>query len=239
MGDLGPGLFTTVRVRDGSVWLWEDHLRRLREGAAILGLVVPDRERLLGEVLGAATGLEDARARITLPAGSGHEIDVAPYRPPERPWRLRPVTASPGEDRVALKTTRRERYDGARRAAKGYDDALLACAGGRYLECGVANIFFELPGGRLLTPSADGSILPGIAWERVLRAARGAGMQVEEARCGPEQAREAVDCAVTNALFLAHPVASIEGLAGFPGRGLARRLFSLVARTAPEIRIIP
>jgi len=238
MSASGPGLFTTVRVRQGVVWLWGDHLRRLRAGAQVLGLRMPDPERLSEEVLGAAAGLEDARARITLDPGGAYRIEAKAYFPPDRPWRLKPVAASPGEDSVTLKTTRRMRYDAARRAAAGYDDALLLGARGHYLECGVANIFFELRDGRLLTPPADGTILPGLARRRVLQAARAAGMRADEGFCDPEQARQAVGCAVTNALFLAHPVASIEGAARFRETGLARRLFSLIARTAAEIRII-
>ncbi|MFI5403848.1 MAG: aminotransferase class IV, partial [Planctomycetota bacterium] len=139
-------------------------------------------------------------------------------------------TVSHAGDGPLQKTTDRRRYDEARKSAKDADDALLIGPDGAVLETSICNVFFLLPGGRLVTPPARG-ILPGIARARLL------GRAVE-ARLDLATAATARACVVTNAVLLAHPVASIEGIADFDSEGLARDLREAMDRTALHLRII-
>ena len=91
-------LFTTLRVRGGQPWFFEDHAARLGEG-----------EALHQRVVSGCAGLADARVRVTV-RGDRRMVDIAPYGPPEAPFRLLPVTASPHEDTVRNKTTDRGVY---------------------------------------------------------------------------------------------------------------------------------
>lgn len=215
-----PTLFTTVRVIGGEPLFWPDHVARL-------GL---ESEGLLGEVRAAVRGIEDARVRITLRPPDPPLIEAQAYAPPQEPWRLAPVAVSHAGDAPLLKTTDRRRYDIARKAAAGADDALLVGPDGAILESTVANVFLLLPGGQLVTPPAAG-ILPGIARARL------AGRAVE-GRLTLAAIASATACVVTNALFVVHPVAAIEGVAEFDSRLLARDLREVMARMAPHLRII-
>jgi branched-subunit amino acid aminotransferase/4-amino-4-deoxychorismate lyase len=218
------GIFTTLRVTGGEILFWPDHVARLREGGPL------DEAALLSGIAAALRGMADARVRITLRPPEPPLIEAREYAPPEEPWRLRPVTVSLAGDAPLLKTTDRARYDAARKEALAADDALLVGPQGEVLETTIANVFFQMPGGGLLTPP-PGGILPGIARGRALRRAREGPVSLRDAA-------RAVACVVTNALLVAHPVASIEGIRDFDSAELARDLREDVARKGPRLRII-
>jgi len=232
---MAVGVFTTLRVRDGTIWFWPDHVRRLADGAARLGLAPPSAGRLRDEVLASAAGWSDARVRVTL-RGDAAAVEASAYAPPSKPWTLRPIEVAAGP--VPFKSTERARYEDARARAGGADDALLVDARGRWLECTIANVFVLEADGAVRTPPEDGPLLRGIARGRVLAAARQLGHVVREAPVGPEIVGAAGACFVTNALFVAHPVSRIEGIRAFPPSPLVRRLRETVVQHAAESRII-
>jgi branched-subunit amino acid aminotransferase/4-amino-4-deoxychorismate lyase len=234
-----PGLFTTLRVRDGAIRFWPAHLERLRTGAAELELRLPTDDRLAAAIAAAVGDLADARVRVTLHPEGAPSVEAAAYAAPVAPWRLRPVAAAPRRDPVRLKTTARGTYDAARRAAADVDDALLVAPDGAYLECTIANVFLVDPQGRLRTPPAAAPLLAGIARRHVLAAARTLGIDAEEGHLRPRDAAQARECFVTNALFVAHPVVAIEGVARYPAGALAGRLREVAIQRASETRIIP
>lgn len=66
---LGDGLFETMRAYGGRVFALNEHLERLRRGAARIGLALPDGvEDAIPETL-AASGLTDAAVRLTVTRG--------------------------------------------------------------------------------------------------------------------------------------------------------------------------
>ncbi|MHC4971402.1 MAG: aminotransferase class IV [Planctomycetota bacterium] len=233
-----PGLFTTLRCRDGALWFWPGHLARLRTGAAVLGLRCPAADALRDAIAAAVGRLADARVRVTLRPDRDPLIEAAAYSPPPAPWRLRPVAAAPARDQVRLKTTARGVYDAARRAAADLDDALLTGPDGSYLEATVANLFLVDKEGRLRTPPATAPLLAGIARGRVLAVAGSLGIEVAEGPVGRAEAAHARECFVTNALFIAHPVVEIEGVAGYAGGEWAGRLREVIVQRVAENRII-
>jgi branched-subunit amino acid aminotransferase/4-amino-4-deoxychorismate lyase len=218
------GIFTTVRAIRGEPLFFEDHVARLRAGGAI------DARALRERVAEAVGELPDARVRITLLPPEPPLVEASAYAPPEEPWRLSPVLVSHAGDEPLLKTTDRRRYEEARRAVPEADDALLVGPDGAILETTVANVFFLLPGGQIVTPLAAG-ILPGIARARL----RG---RFHEARLTLADLSAATACVLANSLFLVHPVAAIQGIGEFDSRALARDLRETVRPTAPHLRII-
>lgn len=213
-------VFTTLRVVRGQILFWPDHVARL-------GV---DPEPLLEQVALAVRGMEDARVRITLRPPHPPLIEAQAYAPPTKPWRLSPVTVSHAGDGPLLKTTDRWRYDEARKAAGAADDVLLVGPDGAVLETTIANVFFLLPRGEIVTPPARG-ILPGIARARL-------SARAVEAPVTLATVAAATACVVTNAVFLAHAVASIEGVRDFDSEALARDLREAMDRTALHLRII-
>jgi branched-subunit amino acid aminotransferase/4-amino-4-deoxychorismate lyase len=233
-----PGIFTTLRVRDGVVCFWRDHVARLRAGAEALDLAMPPEAALREEVAAAVDTLADARVRITLRPVGDPAVAARAYAAPRRPWRLRPVAVDPDRDQVRLKTTARQLYERARREAGDADEALLTAPDGAFLECTIANIFWLDRDGRLRTPPPTLPLLAGIARGRMLEAARGAGLEVVEVPVRAAEAAAARECFATNALFVAHPVAGIETVARYGGFTVARRLREAVIQAAPKTRII-
>lgn len=221
------GVFTTMRVLAGRPLFLPDHLARLRDGTALFGRKAPPDPLLTEEALRAAEGIDDARVRVALVWGEAdplHRLVAAePYRPPAAPWRLRPAATPVAGAAARVKTTARAGYLLARRAAHPADDAALQDDRGAFLETTVANLFFLL-GDLLVTPPATAALLPGIARGRLLRLAPSLGYRVGEFPVGQEEARRAEQCLVTNALFLAHPVAEIEGIGRFPWTNAADRI---------------
>jgi len=228
------GCFTTLRAFRGVALFWRLHAARLRETAQALDLPAPDLERLASEVARAAGEFRDARVRVALVPGPGggaaRVVESEAVVPPAAPLRLRPVPAPPAGPLRRYKVADRLAYESVARAAAGADDALLQEAGD-YLECTRSNLFL-LAGETLLTPPDDGRILAGIARRSLLEACGELGYVAREARLGPEDARRADECLVTNAVLLAAPVAEIEGVARFARTGAAARIAGHLLRRA-------
>lgn len=233
----GGGVFTTLRSFHGSLLDFEEHLARLAASAPLFGIRCPDPSLLRGEALLAAGGIPDARVRIALLDGGRRAVDARPYEAPRAPFRLRGVPTPVGGEAARVKTIARAGYLLARRAAAPLDDALLLDREGRPLETTVAN-FFLVRDGALLTPPLDAPLLPGIGRARLLGVARGLGIPVEERPIAPDEADDAAECFLSNALFRLHPVAEIEGRRRFSAWPVARRLREAMVSGGLDGRII-
>ena len=225
---LGDGVFETIRVRNGRPVHLDRHLRRLRNGAALLGIKldgpVPRRdamlERAIGEVVG-ANALADAAVRMTLTRGPAPR-GVLPADDGAQPTLL--ITAAPLPSplpparAILSRSTRRNAFSPlsgikslnyldaviARReaAAAGADEAILLDTRGRLSEATAANLFVVLDRRILTPPLADGA-LPGITRARLLEGGFGT-----EASLVPEQSAGAAAAFLSSSLGL-RPLASI------------------------------
>jgi len=142
-------------------------------------------------------------------------LRVAPLRLPDRPWRLAVRDGDASVQGPLEKTEDRAHYDAARAAARaaGAHDALLLGPDGRVRETTVANVFFVLRDGALVTPPAADGLLPGIARGWLLER-----LGAEERTLRLDDVAGARECFVTNALMLAWPVAAVSGVAEYaPG----------------------
>ena len=187
---LGDGVFETLRVQAGRILRPDAHLRRLRDGAAVLGIPVRHGDESLLQAMAqtlAANGILDGSLRLTLSRGPAPRGTATPAM-------LRPtvlVSAAPTAVRpgpaavvVAATTCRNERsvlsrikslnyLDSilARREAEqaGADDAILLNMSGRIAEATSANLIV-LSRGMLLTPPVEDGALPGIARHALIEA---------------------------------------------------------------------
>jgi branched-chain amino acid aminotransferase len=190
------GLFETLRSYDGKAGCLERHMARLRRGAAVLGIPVPDDIRVTvadAARAAAAEGWADAAVRLSLSRGVG-DLTMVP-KPGVQPTVV--VTATPlsvqasaplYEKGIALHVaagTRNEQsvtsgvktlgyaeaviaFNAA--VAAGFDEALFLDTEGHVSEATTANIF-AVKGGGLLTPPLTCGILAGITRELVLEIA--------------------------------------------------------------------
>jgi branched-chain amino acid aminotransferase len=181
---LGDGLFETIRVARGTACHLDRHWRRLRAGAARLGITLDHDDAALSAAVAQLAG-GDAVVRVTLTRGPAPRgllppdrtqptllITAVPLPPPLPPARL-----------IVARTTRRNEFSPLARikslnyldsilarqeaAARGADDALLLNSQSRVAEATAANLFLLIDGQALTPPVTDGA-LPGIRREILL-----------------------------------------------------------------------
>jgi branched-chain amino acid aminotransferase len=244
---VGDGVFETLRVYGGTPFALRRHLERLERSAAGLGLVAPPRREVLDatvEVL-AASGLEDARLRITLtggmaPLGSGRGgtgptlvVAVAPLDPVPPvtdvvtvPWPRNErgalaglKTTSYGENVVAL----------ARATAAGAGEAIFANTVGRLCEGTGTNVVLGIDG-RLVTPPLSSGCLAGVTRALVLEVC-----DVAEVDLPLSALAEADEAFLTSTTREVQAIAHVDGIAlpVAPGpltTGAAEAFAALLAR---------
>jgi branched-chain amino acid aminotransferase len=117
----------------------------------------------------------------------------------------------------------------AQRAAKaaGADDAILVDDEGRIFEGATSNMFL-VRGGGLVTPPAEGAILPGVLRAKVEELAGAHGIPVVEAFARVADLRPDDGMLVTSSVRGIAPVASVDGLDLRVDEALLGRLRSLV-----------
>jgi para-aminobenzoate synthetase/4-amino-4-deoxychorismate lyase len=163
--------------------LLDRHLARLARSAEYFGFPLrPDAAREVLSRLERELPPVDHRVRLLGSATGGVTVEAEPLDETRGSAPLRVALAPWPVDRrdplLYHKTTRREVYDRARAARRGYDDVLLWNDRGELTESCVANLVIEVDGRRWTPPLACG-LLPGTyrAWlldqglvrERILR----------------------------------------------------------------------
>ncbi|MDT0576722.1 aminodeoxychorismate synthase component I [Croceicoccus sp. F390] len=148
------------------------HLARLSRSADQLGFAC-DMPALRRALLDFSDHCEE-RTRLRLLLDTTGRWQIEPASMPAVlqepvPVCLQPLGVSPGDWRLAHKTTLRDFYDDARQAAQaaGATEAALVREDGLLTEGSFTNIFVER-GGRLLTPPATLGLLPGVMRQQLL-----------------------------------------------------------------------
>ena len=230
--DPGRGLFETLRVEAGEPLRAAAHLARLeRSAAALFDLPLP--ADLAEQVAGAAARTAAAqtapaeaapadaapaaaRLRVSaVPAGDRLAVTIAGGALPARPLpiALAPVVLPGGLG--AHKWLDRDLLDAL--AADGIvppaATALLLDGDGALLEAAWGSLF-ALERERLVTPPADGRILPGVTRAALIAAARADGVEVVEEPIDLARAAAADGLLVSSALALALPARLATAPAG-------------------------
>lgn len=183
---VGDGVFETLKVVQGRPFAVRRHVARLHRSAQGLGLAVPVGDATLRaavDEVAAAAGLEQARLRITLTAGTSPPgsargssqptliVTATPLDPwpPETtaitvPWPRNERSAVAGvkttsyaENVVALAEARKV----------GATEAIMGNTAGNLCEGTGTNVFVALDG-RLVTPSLMSGCLAGVTRELLL-----------------------------------------------------------------------
>jgi branched-chain amino acid aminotransferase len=223
---LGDGLFETLRVAASTPRHAARHLARLRAGAHLLRLNLPDADELhqaLAAVI-AAQRLVEGTLRLTVTRGPGPRGVLPPRL--QRPTVL--VTAAPlpppagPADVIIAREIRRDEHSPLSRLKslnylpsilarieaeeRGAADALLLNQAGMLAESSAATIFLHRAG-EWLTPRREDGALPGIRRAVLIEA----GL-VREAELPEAWLFEAEALCLGNALSL-RPVRSVDGQA--------------------------
>jgi para-aminobenzoate synthetase/4-amino-4-deoxychorismate lyase len=163
--DPAAGVFETILVAGGHGVALHRHLSRLRRSVrALYGADLPPG--LAGDLAARASDADAARMRVDArPSGGGVEIgvEITELADRETPVRLIPRTLAGGLGEH--KWIDRRLLGALAEACDG--EALLCDLGGFVLEAARASVFCVERGGRVVTPPADGRILPGVTRARV------------------------------------------------------------------------
>ncbi len=211
------GLLETLAVRDGEPDDLDLHLARLAAGVLKIWSAELPRD-LETRVRSAGAGHGLARLRIVArpgPGGLACEIDCSPVGNGSEPIGLRPLLLPGGlgahkwADRALVDAAS---IDGA--------VALFVDADGAVLEAGHANVWL-VEGDRLVTPPADGRLLPGVVRKRLLADTNPAGYTTAEEGFGLGRLERADAIVLSSSVSLAR-AAALEGAS--PAAGPAARL---------------
>jgi len=219
----GRGIFETIAAYRGKPFHAVEHLERLRRGAAVLELSVPEEDTLLASMHTAleANGLLDAgkaRLRLTLSSpGDGNAswwIEATP--PPTHPATARVITGpffrNERSPLAGLKTVNYGDNVVALRLAReaGADEALFANTRDELCEGTWSNIFVRIDG-TWHTPPLSSGCLPGITREVVIGLFKEHGLPLVESTLSYAALDRVKSAFLTSSLREIQPVAAIDG----------------------------
>ncbi len=231
----GLGLYETLKLVDGVPVFFAEHVARLDIGLEELGIERPcSRAEMAAQIrrLSAAGDVPDGACRVLVTAGPpqgepGLLIQTDRRRFPARP--LRVISYLGVRVRAQLKAmTVMQSYLAQRAAtAAGADDAILVDDEGRMFEGATSNMFL-VRGGGLVTPPAEGAILPGVLRAKVEELASTHGIPVVEAFARVADLRIDDGMLLTSSVRGIVPVGSVDGRSLRIDEPLLGRLRALV-----------
>lgn len=246
-GLLGQGVYESIRTYDRQVFALPEHLERLADGAARLGIPCPVAELAAeaSEAAAARDGLGETRIRIYLTAG-GTRIVVADSLPDRRVERERgimvmtlPWPRDPDGPTAGIKASSTAAVRVAQRwlDPSGAQTGIWVTRAGHVSEALAANVF-AVVGGVIVTPPLSDGALAGVTRAKLLVVARLEGLACEERSVPLDELRRADEAIVSATSEPVVPVVSLDGAPiaeGSPGP-ITRRLqqaFERYARAAP------
>jgi len=165
---------------EAGIALLDLHLERMKASALELGFAF-DRHAIRNAIQALCFEIDaPSKVRLLVSRGGAHALEVSPLsatsQEPLACAVLR-LPVDPGDWRLRHKTTDRQFYSAARRAAEaaGASEALLLRDDGLVTEGSFTNLFVERangPGGKLLTPPARLGLLPGVLRRSLIEAGR-------------------------------------------------------------------
>jgi para-aminobenzoate synthetase/4-amino-4-deoxychorismate lyase len=217
--DPAQGVFETTLVSGGRPVALDAHLARLEASLSELyGISVPDGA--VGEVEEAAAGMELGRLRLTVLPGGDFDVRAADVDPalvfPSEPVSVAAIAVPGGIG--AHKWADRRLLEAADAQVGPAVPLVVDANDGAVLEGSRASLFV-VRDGAVITPPADGRLLPGITRAQAIEVVRGLGIELREEPVWDLEADE---------LFLTGAVRGVEPVRQASG--------GLTARVAAELR---
>lgn len=235
----GVGFFETFRTYNGHVFLFDEHMDRLRRALSEYRITMPYEDaEILAAVrkLNDAEGGEDGYFRLNISAGE-HDIGLAPsYYPKPNVILFRKklsLTARGTEKNgVWLETTRNNPESMIRHKSHNFlnnvrgrlelpslklSEGLFVTVEGFVAEGVTSNVFW-MKNGVLFTPAIETGILPGTTRAVIIKIARTAGLVVNEGFYSKIDVENADELFVTNAVQELVPLSVLEEVV-LPGAG--------------------
>lgn len=261
----GDGVYETLRTYNGAPFLFDRHMRRLRQSASMLALTVPlSNEQIaarFAETMKAAGlgGTRDAYIRILVTRGIG-ELSYDPAATPEPSIvvivkghvdlpassvsegvtaALVPIVRNhPGSVNPLIKSNNLLNSALAMQEAmrRGAFEAVMRNYRGELAECSTANLFI-VKGGAALTPPLDAGLLPGITREYLLEIGPELGIPVREEVLRDADLFGADECFLTSTTREIVPIVRVDDRAIGSGRPgtVTLKLLQGLQRKAQEL----
>lgn len=259
----GEGVYEVVRTYNGVPFLFEPHMRRLRQSARLIQLDVPFSD---GELTGwidqtrlAAGEMREAYIRILLTRGIGetsYAVDATPTpsliimvkpldEPPARVTSdginiaLVPIVRNhPGSVNPIIKSNNLLNNALAMQEAqrRGGEEGLMCNYRGEVSECAQSN-FFMVRQGVVLTPPSEAGLLEGITREYLFEVGRDIGIEVRAEVLYPADLQTADEAFITSTTREISPVVTIDGRPVGSGRvgEITKRMLAAYRRRAQEL----
>ncbi len=232
----GDSVYEVIATHNNKPIFMEEHLHRLTNSANGISLALPNDQnwfvREINKTLQAA-GNEESYIRIVVTRGVG-DIDIDPtscqnpnvliYVAPHKDYAQDNYIKGINVALVSIKRNPKEALNPGIKTGNylnnvlaiveakklGAKDALMLSPSGYLTECTTSNIFL-VQGERILTPSLDCGILPGITRDTVIQLAKENGLPVEEGEWPPETLEKADEIFITGTLKKIMPVTQLDG----------------------------
>ncbi len=229
----GDGLFESIRLFEGRMPFWPQHVQRLQAGLDALGLNFElDADAIAADILRLASHHQytNARIRFTLwrnsvgtysPQGNdaSYLLECAPLE--QKSFILNEQGLNVGiyrDDKkypgplASFKTLSAQLYVLASRyaALKGWDDALILNTSNQVIEATSSNIFL-VRGGSLHTPPTSQGCIDGTLRKVILQIAVQEGWQVSAGPVTEDTLKAADEVWLTNAINGIRWVGSLDG----------------------------
>jgi branched-chain amino acid aminotransferase len=231
----GDGIYETMRVYDGVVFMLDEHIERLYRSASLIGLAIPkkisDIKISIYETL-KANSLTNAYVRLTISRGYGPiGLDPDLCKEPTfvvitNEFKSYPKSYYEEGIKLTIASVRRNLREAlnpqikslnflnnilAKIEAKQADayEAIMLNAEGHLTEGTISNIFF-VKNGILCTPSVECGILDGITRAMVIDLALKNGLEVKEGRFTPEELYTASEVFITNTTMEVMPARRVD-----------------------------
>ena len=259
----GEGVYETLRTYNLVPFLFDRHMRRLRQSAERILLDVPfDDETMLrwiDQTIAAAGDLSEAYIRILHTRGVGDlTYDLSATPKPTTVIIVKPFEGYPARVyndgiRISLVEMLRNHPQSVNPIIKsnnlmnnalamqaayrsGAEEALMCNYRGELTECSQSN-FFMVRGGAALTPRSEAGILEGVTRAFIFELGRELGIDVREETLTPKDLETADEMFITSTTRDLSPVVNIDGRlvgSGKPGP-ITARLTALYQQRAQEL----
>lgn len=222
----GEGVFETFRYKSALPVHFDKHLSRLREGAGMLSMEIPEESYILGLLDKAVrkSGLSDLYVKLCLLSEGGSAfyeisqgtqvlIQIKDYTGSKDTIKagVSPYRKSSSSPVLKLKSFNYLENILARRWSlkSGFDEAIFLNEKGETTEGSAGNIFWY-KNGTIYTPCVECGLLPGTTREILIESQSQLGIKIEEGRFSIEHLFDAEFVFFTNSLMGSVPVSQID-----------------------------
>jgi len=243
----GDGVFEGIRVYEGVIFRFKEHLDRLYSSAKSIKLLIPLAPEEMTEAVVETlkkNGLKEAYVRLVVTRGVG-DLGVDPRKSKKSSVIIITEYVDPAYGALAkekgisviISSVRRDTVDATTHEIKslnylnsvlakieatesGADDALMLDRNGFVSEATTTNLFI-VKDGEISTPPSSAGILPGVTRKRIMKLARELGYSVTERELTPYDVTNADEAFLTGTLGEIVPLVKVKGIEigdGKPGQ---------------------